>query len=372
MTLPNLWRKAPRVSHGQYHPARWSPPSLSLLPLFPFREHGSNRGMFKPAVSATRTSSPPEPRVCASQCLHGTHPGPARGATRRSALRGCRRPPSSQGPSLKSRLTESARRWPQSPQSRWQRQHVSRPASLFAEATLLLPSRPCEVVALLGASDGLAQLHWGTLSRSVGETLRCSMNNVLVSLMGEESGLKAVQAGVRTLTAPREVFHVAKPWARKILRPGPGLWFSLASGTHLTAWTGRLFQVMRSSLSERTPLIDLRNGRLPSLVGGDLTDSSRGAQQTGSLPECTSFTRGCAPWGSWPSVHFTWTKIVCVSFPIQLVGFPSLGLDILLGETEVIPACSRSQSFTPSDFSRCSRSASDNFKQLGVVMGSPN
>ena len=58
------------------------------------------------------------------------------------------------------------------------------------------------------------------------------------------------------------------------------------------------------------------------------------------------------------------------SFLRNLVtGFASIGLDITLDKTEVIPACSAFQTFFPSDFPGCTWIATRNFKLLGAATG---
>ena len=52
-----------------------------------------------------------------------------------------------------------------------------------------------------------------------------------------------------------------------------------------------------------------------------------------------------------------------------VTGFASFGLDIALDKTEVIPACSASQTFFPSDFPGCTWIATRNFKLLGAAVG---
>ena len=47
-------------------------------------------------------------------------------------------------------------------------------------------------------------------------------------------------------------------------------------------------------------------------------------------------------------------------------GFRLIGLEVNLGKTEVILACSSSQSFAPSDFPGCTWVGSSNFKLLGA------
>ena len=51
-------------------------------------------------------------------------------------------------------------------------------------------------------------------------------------------------------------------------------------------------------------------------------------------------------------------------------GFRSIGLEVNLDKTEVIPACSSSQSFSPGDFQCCGWVGSSNFKLLGAPLGS--
>ena len=49
-----------------------------------------------------------------------------------------------------------------------------------------------------------------------------------------------------------------------------------------------------------------------------------------------------------------------------ITGFASVGLEIALDKTEVLPACSSSQSFSPEDFPGCTWNSSRNFKLLGA------
>ena len=51
-------------------------------------------------------------------------------------------------------------------------------------------------------------------------------------------------------------------------------------------------------------------------------------------------------------------------------GFRRIGLEVNLDKTEVIPACSSSQSFAPGDFPGCVWVESSNFKLLGAPLGS--
>ena len=52
-----------------------------------------------------------------------------------------------------------------------------------------------------------------------------------------------------------------------------------------------------------------------------------------------------------------------------VTGFLFIGLDIVMDRTEVIPACPRSQCFSPSDFPGCVWWTSENFKLLRAAVG---
>ena len=202
---------------------------------------------------------------------------------------------------------------------------------------------------------------------AIGETIRRLTSKVAVDLITDRARgvLEPLQLGVKTPNGCEAAVHRSNP--DKVA-------LSLdVSNAFNTVHRSAVLQEVRTHFPSIAPWVDCCYRHESTLFTGSssvtsqVIASARGVQQ-GDLLRPVLFALAIHP-----VIKEARQAAVtgCVRDPPRRPGFRRLGLEVNLDKTEVIPACTTSQSFGPANFHVSCWNRSANFKLLGAAVGTP-
>ena len=233
---------------------------------------------------------------------------------------------------------------------------------------------------------------------AVGETLRRITSKVAVELISERARtiLEPLQLGVKTPNGCEAIIHSTRQWFHRHRSDPTKTAISVdISNAFNTVHRSAVLQSVRTHFPSLVPWVDCCYRHDSHLFTGSsdacdqVISSSRGVQQGDPLGPSLfalaihsavlearrdteqAFPSGidiCAFYlddglcaGSAPAVSFFLSSLTN--------GLSRIGLVVNLSKTEVIPACTASQSFGPGNFPGCTWNGSASFKLLGAAIG---
>ena len=234
---------------------------------------------------------------------------------------------------------------------------------------------------------------------AVGETVRRLASKIAVDFISEHARviLEPLQLGVKTPNGCEAIVHTARQWLHRHRSDANKVALSVdISNAFNSVHRSAVLRSVRVHFPSLAPWVDCcyRHDSVlftgSSMAASQVISSARGVQQGDPLGpvlfalaihpivlEARAATEAMCPGGidicsfylddgfcagSAPAVRYFLSALVH--------GFRRIGLEVNLDKTEVIPACSSSQSFSPGDFQGCVWVGSSNFKLLGAPLGS--
>ena len=236
---------------------------------------------------------------------------------------------------------------------------------------------------------------------AVGETIRRITSKVAVELISDRARtiLEPLQLGVKTSNGCEAIIHTTRQWFHQNRSDPPKTAISVdISNAFNTVHRSAVVQSVRTHFPSLAPWVDCCYRHDSHLFTGSsaacdqVIPSSRGAQQGdplgpalfalaihSTIQEARQDTERSFPSGL-DICAFYLDDGICAGFAPAVsfflsslaLGLGRIGLVVNLSKTEVLPACTTSQSFGPDSFPGCNWNGSASFKLLGAATGPPD